>query len=322
MPCYHPNDAWQVLNPLPGSKSIFFKHPPSFRVGLKVKFLNLPCGQCIGCKLERSRQWAIRCHHEASYHDQNSFVTLTYNNDHLPPNHSVDVRVLQLFLKRLRKKLATPEKPDPFRFFACGEYGDKFKRPHYHILIFGWDDPNKEKHGTPAPGRSQLYTSPLIKKIWTDPETKASRGFNTTGAVTFESAAYVARYCLKKITGPEADKHYETSIPGQKGIHKLKPEFTNMSRGQGIGKQWLLDNMREVYDHDEVIIKNRRSKPPIYYDKLFKKLHPEEFLEIRKTRETNAQKYSEDQTPERLAVREFVAHKKVSNRDFETEESQ
>ena len=141
--------------------------------------MDIPCGQCIGCRIERSRQWAIRCYHEASLHAENSFVTLTYNDTNLPANNCVSVRELQLFMKRLRKRFGAG-----IRFYGCGEYGDLTGRPHYHICLFNFSPPDLTLYKITNDQR--LYSSKSLDTIW-------GKGYTLTGDVTFQSAAYVAR---------------------------------------------------------------------------------------------------------------------------------
>ena len=132
MACYYPKEAWKVGLTEKGKAKLTFKKPENHWNYEKVK---LPCGTCIGCKVEKSRQWAIRCVHEASLHEDNCFLTLTFNEEHMPENRSINKRDLQLFFKRLRKRY--PNKV--IKYFACGEYGDERNRPHYHVILFNHD---------------------------------------------------------------------------------------------------------------------------------------------------------------------------------------
>ena len=138
MVCYYPLQAWRSLDYLKGLKStiVFSSDTPSDGV---YSSLTLPCGQCIGCRLNYSRNWAIRCVHESSLHEHNCFITLTYNDENLPLNGSLDLKHFQDFMKRLRKKVSVP-----IRYFHCGEYGSRLQRPHYHLLLFGLDFPDKK----------------------------------------------------------------------------------------------------------------------------------------------------------------------------------
>ena len=124
------------------------------------KPVELPCGRCIGCKLERARQWAVRCMHEAALHEANCFVTLTYEDDKLPPDGGLRPRDFVLFMKRLRKRYG-----NGIRFFHCGEYGEKFLRPHHHVLLFNHDWPDKRVCRTSKSGES-LYSSGELESLW------------------------------------------------------------------------------------------------------------------------------------------------------------
>lgn len=266
------------------------------------------CGQCIGCRLERSRQWAVRCMHEAQMHEDNCFITLTFDNEHIPQNGSLDVSIFQRFMKRLRKEYA----PKKIRFFHCGEYGEKFKRPHYHACLFGFDFSDLVSYNT---GKGVVQSSNALKKLW-------PYGFNTVGELTFDSAAYVARYITKKVTGQAALLHY-TDIDFKTGevLNERKPEYTTMSRRPGIGKKWFDEFKDEVYPSDSVVVRGKEMKPPKYYDSQYEIIEPEKFLKIKDERVKEASKHLNDQTEERLKVRQKVAEAKLNlkKRSFENE---
>lgn len=262
MPCYSPILAWQVGSSAAGTPSrIFFRCIPN------AKPIYIPCGKCIGCRLERSRQWAVRCVAEAQCHEKNCFVTLTYDDNHLPINGSLFPRDLTLFFKRMRKNLGQ------FRYFACGEYGDLNGRPHYHACIFGLDFRDDAKLVTVKDGNaaSQFVESPTLAKLWTYGQTQV-------GTLTFESAAYVARYCLKKLLG---------ATPAQKSEHYRgrKEEYVVMSRRPGIGSEWIEKHLEQTYSNDAVMSRGRLSKPPRYYDDQLKKLNPEWYELVKMARE-------------------------------------
>lgn len=274
MPCYSPVPAWRhpFEKTANGKDVITFKNPyatPSARrEGIK-----LPCGGCIGCRIDRSRQWATRCLLEASLHNENSFVTLTYAPKFLPKNGTLIRRDLQLFLKRLRR--AYPQKP--IRFFACGEYGKKKQRPHYHVCLFNFDFPKENKTIFKQTVAGPLYTTPDLQKLWGKGKGKnfKSFGFTTVGSLTWQSAAYTARYVLKKLTGEAAKEAYE----------KIIPEFNAMSLKPGIAAEWLKKNKKDVYPDDFLVLPNlHKAKTPKYFDKLFDLTDPEEMLKIKAKR--------------------------------------
>lgn len=238
MPCYNPLQGYRSrhLN-ASGKRSIAF----NIHDGFIDQPITVPCGQCIGCRLERSRQWAIRCVHEASLYDENCFVTLTYDNAHLPDDGSLDKTHFQKFMKRLRKYYGNYR----LRYFHCGEYGERFARPHYHLCIFGFDFPDKELWKETSGGK--LYISDTLNEIW-------GKGYCVLGDVTFESAAYVARYITKKITGDKADEHY---VDKKTGVLRL-PEYITMSRRPGIGSDWYSKYSTDAFPSDFIVIRGKK----------------------------------------------------------------
>lgn len=287
MTCFHPLKGWRsrYVNKS-GKRSIVFNQ----KDGFSDKPMKVPCGQCIGCRLEHSRQWAMRCVHEASLYDQNCFITLTYAPEHLPEDESLNLRHFQLFMKKLRKKYGPK-----IRFFHAGEYGAKYRRPHYHAILFNHAFTDM-KPWKKSPSGAMLYRSAELEKLW-------PYGYSSVGHVTFESAAYVARYVMKKITGDQAEQHYKTETRFGE-IFDLKPEYTTMSRRPGIATDWFKRFKSDVYPLDEVVQRGIKMRPPRYYDKMFELEHPDDYRVIKAKRKSAARKHTDDQTPERLRVRE------------------
>lgn len=307
MPCYHPLHAFR------DSERI------RFVARGELHNLKLPCGQCRGCRLERSRQWAIRCMHEATLHKHNCFLTVTYATEHLPPHGNLRKRDHQLLLKRLRKAAikgdgivsqyqVDPEHVHaaPLRYYMCGEYGEQLQRPHYHFCIFGLDFSDK-KYWSKTPAGSKIFRSATLEKLW-------PYGHSTVGDLTFESAAYTARYVMKKINGQQKQKHYEKINIETGEIIKIEPEYNEMSRATGIGKKWIEKYKSDVYDAlpGQVIVRGKQSNAPRYYDKQLKLTDPAKYEIILQTRETEGRKHRVDQTPARLKVREQVAEATMS----------
>jgi hypothetical protein len=250
MPCYAPLTAYYAADVNPsGKRSLVFKPEASFS-GVPVK---LPCGRCIGCRLERSRQWALRCWHETRSHASSRFVTLTYEEDNLPLHGQLDKRHMQLFMKRLR--FAYGDKR--IRFFGCGEYGSRSQRPHYHLLLFGARFEDERSIGSNERGEG-LFRSSILERLW-------PLGNNVIGDVTFDSAAYVARYVVDKIDGPMAEDHYRKVLPCGSAV-QMAPEFVLMSRRPGIGVDFFVKHGREVYAHDSCVINGKEVRPPRAYD--------------------------------------------------------
>lgn len=257
--------------------------------------------------------------HEAQMHDRNCFVTLTYADEYLPPGGSLDVRHWQNFAKRLRNQIRSCAKankycncgekdcllPRSFRFFHCGEYGPGTGRAHYHALIFGVDFHYDRKFLKTSKHGDNLYTSELLDELW-------GHGHCNIGSVTFKSAAYVARYCIKKISGKDQRDHYK--IPGFERVNErtgevfdfIKPPYTTMSRRPGIGKPWLDKYLSDVYPSDEVILNGQKSTPPAYYDTQLANSNPALMEQLKSQRKLRAEKHHKNNTPNRLRVRETI----------------
>lgn len=265
MPCYHPLAAWRDLTKTDPKTG---KHPIVFHGSDLYEPISVPCGQCIGCRLERSRQWAMRCVHEASLYKQNCFITLTFADEHLAPDGSLHLEDFQKFMKRFRKKFSDVT----IRFFHCGEYGTLNLRPHHHAIIFNFDF--HDKYLWKVYNGINYYRSPTLEKLW-------PFGMSTIGDVTFESAAYVARYCVKKFTGDLAAMVYDG----------LKPEYCTMSRRPGIGREWFLKFKNDVFPSDRVVIRSDLIvKPSKYYDKLYDILDHDAFEVVKTKRKLSALK--------------------------------
>lgn len=284
MPCYGPITAYYPKASSGNTRLVFRLSDAETGVPLKI-----PCGKCAGCRLEHSRQWALRCMHEKRMHTDSAFLTLTYNDANLPSGGTLVKRDLQLFMKRLRK-----EYPNGLRFFACGEYGDKSLRPHYHVLLLNSDFADKRPVSTGS--RYTLYTSQLLSKLW-------PAGSHVIGDVNFESAAYVARYCMKKMSGPKAKDHY----------NGREAEFLVMSRRPGIGTAYLAKYSGEMYTHDNVIVNGVPSSLPRFYDTKYASLSDTcearlNLLKIARRRKLSRQ----DRGTTRLRIREVVTLAKLA----------
>ncbi|UPW41064.1 replication initiator protein [Sigmofec virus UA08Rod_5645] len=313
MPCYHPLIAVDVGQRSPAGKPLYriAGCPPDLRPGAPgsehVRFLDItcgfapcgsdrgfpytivPCGKCVGCRMEYSRQWANRCMLELEYHDSAYFVTLTYDDYHVPQSYYADPdtgeaqvsltlckRDLQLFMKRLRARFSD----DNIRFFACGEYGPSTWRPHYHLIIFGLHLNDLVWKGKRR--GNDFYASPSLERCWSTHSKMtnlfgeecvtplAPIGFVEVGEVTWESCAYTARYIMKKLKGADADFYDQFG---------LTPPFTLMSRNPGLARQWYEDHPH-INEYEYINLKTPtgglKFRPPQYYTDLFDGDFPEE----------------------------------------------
>lgn len=240
----------------------------------------------------------MRCMHEAQMHENNCYITLTYADEHVPTGYSLRYPDWQQFMRRVRKHF----KATPIRFYMAGEYGDKFERPHFHAILFGIDFNDKQYLRTNHNG-DKLYTSATLSRLW-------KKGIASVGAATFQSAAYVARYVMKKITGDLAATHY-TYIDQHGEIHSRQPEFNRMSLKPGIGKTWYDKFKNDVFPSDHVITNGFPSKTPRYYDKQLAKENEQLLLKLKEARNAKQLLSAKDNTPKRLAAKEKVAEAKT-----------
>lgn len=250
--------------------------------------LELPCGKCEGCLMDRARAWRIRIMHEAQLYLENYMVTYTYDDSHLPENGSLCYRDLQLMFKRLRKNGRR------FKFFCSGEYGTVNLRPHYHVIYFGLSLPDKSEfvNGT--------YRSKWLSSFWPngDGETEGPVILPVTSA----SAAYVSQYCMKKVYGRAAREHYGKRVP----------EFIQMSRGGrtgvGVGGEWFAAFGSDLFPADRAVRDGKEWPVPRYYFEKLKELGNGNLIEdITERRISRAKLHLEDNTERRRMAREIVA---------------
>lgn len=262
MPCYHPVRG--IITSVNGKIKFLPKIGPIESAETKM---TVPCGRCTGCREAHAKMWAIRCVNEISMHQQSSFITLTYADEHLPKNGTLHKKHLTDFIKRYRKKIS----PTKIRYFACGEYGDKLGRPHFHILTFGHQFDDREHY------QGNLYTSPTLEKIW-------GKGFCPVGEANFSTAAYIARYVTKKITGDIADKHYVRPDLETGELIPILGEYSTMSNRPGIGYDWYQKYKNDVYPSDEIIHEGHPYPVPRYYDKLLERDNPDLYRRVKQKR--------------------------------------
>lgn len=315
MACYHPLLGLPKGVDFKSGKMQYFIKPWPKGVNSTAELgfdgaVQIPCGRCIGCRLEYSRQWANRCLLELQYHDSAYFVTLTYNDDAVPRSLYSDEsngeaheamtlrkKDFQLFMKRLRRRF--PD--DKIRFFAAGEYGGNTFRPHYHAILFGLhlDDLKLYK---PSKDGFNYYTSEKLQKVWDtscvsgricyneDTENRkecctplSSRGFVVVADVSWDTCAYVARYVTKKLIGFDGE-FYER--------HNIEKPFSLMSRKPGIGRQYYEDH-EDLYDFTYINVATedggKKFRPPKYFDRLKSLDDPEVFEQMKVERRSFAE---------------------------------
>lgn len=285
MPCYHPIPAY--LTPM----GVQFKAKSGDDI---LNQIHIACSVCIGCRIRRANDWELRIMHEAQLYENNCFVTLTYKRNALPANASLCHDDFQRFMKRLRKRTATP-----VRFYMCGEYGPETERPHYHACLFNITFPDQKHAGKSGAGEA-FYESDTLNNIW-------GHGRTTVQPLNNKTASYCARYIMTKKLGKETSYN---KITEDGEIIERASEYSAMSLKPGIGKQWIELYRKDVYRHDYVITRGQQRRPPKYYDEQQKKHDADQMETIKEERTKNARLTYLDQTDERLAIREKVAKAK------------
>lgn len=243
-------------------------------------YVLLPCGQCIGCRLKYSRDWAARMMAELECNEKACFITLTYDDEHVPRSSytdseglpevsmTLDKRDYQLFMKRLRKRFSGTR----IRFYACGEYGSTTFRPHYHAILYGVDFSHDRYMWSKSKTGFMYYRSPTLERLW-------PYGHSLVCDVSFDTCAYVARYVTKKLNGP-AGEFYR--------YFNIQPEFSTMSLKPGIGREYYNLHKHEIYENIEMHISDanggKKVKPPRYYDKLYDCEYPALSSEVKRIR--------------------------------------
>lgn len=315
MSCYRPmygayqglNDAGKPSYKILGAGAKWDGHPM-----YHPKDIGIPCGHCIGCRLDKSRQWADRMMLELDHSKTAVFVTLTYDNDHVPigmidpngvPVYTLCKRDVQLWLKRLRKYL--PDKH--IRYYIAGEYGPKTLRPHYHGIIFGLDLSDifgLVQYGKNAFGQN-YYTSPWFEKLW-------KCGYVSIAPVSWQTCAYVSRYVTKKLSGDAA---------GYYAANNIEPEFAVMSLKPGIGGYFAVDHpellgktYQYIDDPNGVRHVNKVATPKYLLSKL-EQVNPELYEQIC----ANRKRYAQDKNLSELHLTDldFCEYNIVKERDKE-----
>lgn len=244
MTCYFPYEGYRAKNPNENGKYpiVFDKNSAQLDSPLAV-----PCGRCIGCRDDTAIGWATRSHHEMMYHEESCFLTLTYDDDHIPENASLSVADWENFIQRLRRHFA----PSSLKFLGAAEYGKNFDhlsilgqsqlgRPHYHLILFGHDFKDREQDGY-SKSEEPIYLSETLTRIW-------GKGRCTVQDANRNTAQYVAGYILKKVNGELAENHYTRTYFHTGECVNILPEFSRKSRN--IGRQWydeFKDDLRKGF---------------------------------------------------------------------------
>lgn len=308
--CSGPLTAYHAQEKVDGKyvrKGITFNRNASYS-GVPIQ---IGCGQCIECRMKAAREMAIRALHESKMHPYSQFVTLTYDNAHLPHDFSLDHRDFQLFMKRLRKSRGF-DPANRIKYFMCGEYGDENYRPHYHAILYNVRFPDKKLYRKSSKGLD-YFTSIELSELW-------GQGLVVFGKVEFQSCAYVSGYLLKKAMGKNAWMAYCDVDANGVVSNEVAPEYRKLSNG--LGKSWFEKYGSHAFEHDSIIINAKEVRPPRYYDLLFEKdpknavqgLAGNKLTGVKRRRAILARSMRADNTPRRKRVKEIIALKRLNER--------
>lgn len=246
----------------------------------------------MGCRLRAAGEWAVRGMHELQMHGGiGEFGTFTYDQDCVPRSGSLSKLDLQLFHKRLRHHFG------PFRYLACGEYGEEGRRPHYHGVYFGLDVPDKVPFSRSKSGELQ-YRSETLTSIW-------GHGEVLLGTVTFQSVGYVARYTTKKVNGERLSEALHRFDGSTGESWQVEPEFMVSSRKPGLGRAWFNRYADDAFPSDFVVVDGRRMPVPAYYTTL---LAEREAMKLKRARKDQRRKAMQLRPDEQLDRRLMVKH--------------
>lgn len=261
--------------------------------------------------MDKAKDWAVRCVHEMQMHNENCFITLTYNDENLPPWGDLDKNAFPKFIKRLRKRLHNEAKKNgnakkTLRYIHCGEYGGDFGRPHYHGILFGYDYPDKIPYKKSEAG-NLLYRSALLEQDWSIKGNQL--GHCDVGEATLQSSGYIARYTMAKPPKDIADDHYARHDPETGEIYWLAPEYTTQSTRPPIGDTWYDKFKTDVFPDDFIILSGKKYPVPKRYYLRLKEEDPDLWRHIKNSRASKFDK--EEHTDQRNTVKEIIQHERI-----------
>lgn len=253
MSCYFPILAHRLFIDSEGKWHIKFESRNrvdysirSMRSKYGDDLLLLPCGKCLGCKFDKAKDWATRVYCESLYHEKSCFLTLTYDDYHLPKNQDINKENVLDFIKKLRNR------GEAVRYFGCGERGESTSRIHAHLILFGYSPSDLEFYSRGSNGDA-LYLSATLSQLW-------DKGHVIVGEVSYKSAGYVARYTTKKIGDDDS--------------------FLICSNRPGIGYRYCMDHGKEIIETGYVygdFGDSYKASIPRYFEKLLMDIYPVEW---------------------------------------------
>lgn len=313
MPCYHPQVVYvfkdkksmsnghtlvqsdfdyrklkEIKLALGNERSFYNKKLKTIEECICTDATLIPCGHCVGCSTDISKSWMNRMVLEKEVSSTSYFLTITYDEEHLPSDHMLKKNHLDKFIKDIRNYFKNNYDYDNIRYYACGEYGSKTARPHYHMIVYNLPLTSLEyeilglgkgvkclfKTVGMSVDNEPLYQFDFLNNIW-------KKGFVVVGKVTSKSCGYVARYVNKKRM-----KKLPNWLLEKQGI---VPEFNCMSRMPGIGEEYYHQNYLKILDNNlNFYIDGQLMSVGRYFEKFLDKFHPEEMERYKKLKESKS----------------------------------
>lgn len=302
MPCSNPSRVWYHRETNPSGK-----RPTTYSIKHALdpsEPFEQRCGRCTYCRLRYASEWGVRCEKEASLWPSNHFITLTYDNEHLPQHNGLVLEDVPLFVKRLRRAFDETN----LRTFGCAEYGTKTLRPHYHLLLF--NSPLYDLKLYSQNNNNPLYTSNTLSKLW-------PKGLSTIGEVTFQSASYVARYNSKYTSSHHRLSHLTSS---GEVIELPPPQSICPSKRPAIGRAWVEKYADQLFRDDFIYSRGYKMPIPRYFNKVLEELDPQKYAELKDMRSLRAAKHARER--ETIDYRAFREYRKIHDSlDFNPNES-
>lgn len=307
MACHFPIKGWLSRHKTESGKRPFTTDRAQALVDMPME---VPCGQCIGCRIGKAQDWATRLEAERLFHHASRFLTLTYDDANLPEGCTLVPHHVKRFIERLRH-WADVHTGHFLRFYCGAEYGDtpmvsvsgfNLGRPHYHIIVYGLAFPDEKSAEKSRTGEDQ-FSSETLDRLW-------GKGRCRIGLVTRESCGYVAGYAIKKMNGDRAEGHYRQLDMRTGVVYQVEPEFVRCSNRPGIGRGFVEKFETDVYPADHVVQRGKPRKVPRYFDKVLGTVKPELLEEIKERRRKVALSRADDNTPERREVKAEIAFRK------------
>lgn len=311
MSCNAPIRAFQLMAKNSEGKNVILFNEKDVR-GKNYIETELPCGRCMGCRIEKARSLAIRCMHESEMFEFNCCLTLTYDDDHIDEDHSLRPDDWKTFIHNLRQtdegfqEVICPDDKirRPIRYIQTGEYGDIDQRPHHHAMLFNYDFIDKQYLYTSDAGQ-RYYESQRLEELW-------PHGIAHISEVNSSAANYICRYCTKKIIEEIEETKYQRINENTGEIYEVLPEYSTKSNRPGLGRFWLDKYGKETFDRGYLYSNGHKAAIPKYYERIMETINPCSVYKVKMDKKKEMMKRPKE-TTKRKAQKDRALKLKMKN---------